>query len=186
MLKCVVRLVAICILSVSMVILNSEINSALAKPMVKKDSKDSNKKAKEKAKEFTLKDQFGNDLVYKFPKQKLSILAFGDKDGADQLENWIRPLYEKYTDKIDILGIAELSIVPGIAKGIVRGMIKKKSKQAVGLDWSGAVSKSFSYQKKQANIILIDKEGSIIHKQIGAMTEEKLKQLEDEIDLLLK
>jgi AhpC/TSA family len=142
--------------------------------------------AADKAKDFALKDQFGNTLEYKFPREKVTILAFGDKDGSDQLEAWIRPLYDKYTDKVDIMGVAELSAVPAIARGIVRAMIKKKSKKAVMLDWEGKVSKDFKYEKKQANIILIDKNGNIIAKQIGIADEAKLKTFYVEIDKLLK
>lgn len=142
--------------------------------------------AAEKAKDFSLKDQFGNTLEYKFPREKVSILAFGDKDGSEQLEAWIRPLYDKYTDKIDIMGVAELSAVPAIARGIVRAMIKKKSKKAVMLDWEGKVSKDFKYEKKKANIVLIDKNGNIIAKEIGIADEAKLKTLYAEVDKLLK
>jgi hypothetical protein len=142
--------------------------------------------ASDKAKDFSLKDQFGNNLEYKFPREKVSILAFGDKDGSDQLEAWIRPLYDKYTDKVDIMGVAELSAVPAIARGIVRAMIKKKSKKAVMLDWEGKVSKDFKYEKKQANIVLIDKNGNIIAKQIGIADEAKLKTFYAEIDRLIK
>ena len=140
----------------------------------------------DKAKDFSLKDQFGNTLEYKFPREKVTILAFGDKDGSDQLEAWIRPLYDKYTDKVDIMGVAELSAVPAIARGIVRAMIKKKSKKAVMLDWEGKVSKDFKYEKKQANIFLIDKNGTIITKQMGLADEAGLKKLYAEIDKLLK
>jgi AhpC/TSA family len=142
--------------------------------------------AVDKAKDFSLKDQFGNTLEYKFPREKLTILAFGDKDGSDQLEAWIRPLYDKYTDKIDIMGVAELSAVPAIARGIVRAMIKKKSKKAVMLDWEGKVSKDFKYEKKKANIFLLDKNGNIIVKEIGAADDTKLKTFYAEIDKLLK
>ena len=87
---------------------------------------------------------------------------------------------------MDILGVAELSSVPNIAKGIVRGIIKKKSPQAVGLDWDGKVSKSYNYQKKQANIILIDKQGNIITKEIGALDDTKREKFYKELDALLK
>jgi hypothetical protein len=142
--------------------------------------------AADKAKDFSLKDQFGNVLEYKFPREKVTVLAFGDKDGSDQLEAWIRPLYDKYTDKVDIMGVAELSAVPAIARGIVRAMIKKKSKKAVMLDWDGKVSKDFKYEKKLANIILIDKSGNIIIKEVGVADEAKLKKIYTEIDKLLK
>ncbi len=139
----------------------------------------------EKAVEFSLKDQFGTVYDYKFPREKVSILAFGDKDGSEQLENWIKPLVEKYDAELDIQGIAELSAVPSIARGIVRGMIKKKSKFPVMLDWKGAVSKSYNYEKKKANIILIDKDGTIIFKDTDAADKDKLDKLYKEIDKLL-
>lgn len=143
-----------------------------------------------KAAEFALKDQFGNELSIKFPRQKVIILAIADKDGSEQLEEWIRPLAEKYSakyaDKLDIQGIAELSSVPGIAKGVVRNFIKKKSERPVMLDWSGAVSKSYSYEKDKANVFLIDRAGNILVRAVGAADAVKLEELYLEIDKLLK
>lgn len=141
---------------------------------------------KERAAEFSLKDQFGNEFAYKFPKEKISILAFADKEGSEQLENWIRPLVEKYEDRIDIQGVAELSSVPGLARGIVRNILKKKSPRAVMLDWSGDVSKSYNYQKDQANIIVIDKQGNIIAKAVGGADDAKLARIYKEIDALIR
>ena len=140
---------------------------------------------KQKAADFSLKDQFGTVYDYKFPREKVSILAFGDKDGAEQLENWIRPITEKYDAQIDISGIAELSAVPSLARGMVRSMIKKKSKFPVMLDWKGEVSKSYNYEKKKANIILIDKTGVIIFKDTDIADKDKLEKLYKEIDKLL-
>lgn len=179
--NCVQKYLLTLLFAISLVVANF---SVIANPLG--DTAKDKKAAKPKAVEFVLKDQFGKELAYKFPKDKLSVLAFADKDGSDQLDAWIRPLYDKYSDKIDILGVAELTAVPGIAKGIVRGMIKKKSPKSVGLDWDGKVSKSYAYQKKQANIILIDKDGNILLKEIGAVDNTKLEKFYKEIDALLK
>lgn len=141
--------------------------------------------ADNKAKEFSLKDQFGKVHDYKFPREKISILAFADKDGSEQLEAWIRPLYEKYGDKIDIHGVAELSAVPSIARGIVRVMIKKKSKHSVMLDWKGEVSKNYSYEKDKANIVLIDAKGNIVAREVGATDAKKLDEFYKKVDKLL-
>ena len=141
---------------------------------------------KMKAADFSLKDQFGKVHDFKFPKEKVTILAFGDKDGSEQLEAWIRPLYDKYQDKIDIHGIAELSSVPLIARGIVRSIIKKKTTYSVMLDWEGKVSESYKYEKKKANIYLIDKKGMVVVKEIGAADAARLDTLYKEIDALLK
>lgn len=142
--------------------------------------------SKERAVEFSLKDQFGVETAYKFPREKVSILTIGDKEGAEQLEAWIRPLAEKYGDKIELHGVAELSAVPGIAKGIVRNIIKKKSSHSVMLDWSGDVSKSYGFKKDSANLFLIDKQGNIISRQTGAATPAQLQALYAQIDGLLR
>ncbi len=143
-----------------------------------------------KAAAFTLRDQFGNELSFKFPREKITIFAFADKNGSDQLEDWIRPLVEKYSvkdaDKIDIAGIAELSSVPGIAKGIVRNLIKKKSERSVLLDWNGDVSKSYNYEKDKANIILVDRQGNIISREVGTANAAKLAKIYQAIDRALR
>lgn len=141
---------------------------------------------KMKATDFSLKDQFGTTHEIKFPREKVTILAFADKDGSEQLEGWIRPLYERYTDKIDIYGVAELSSVPLIARGIVRGIIKKGTNYPVMLDWEGKVSKAYSYEKDKANIYLISKTGTVVLKKTGVANEKELNSLYKEIDQLLK
>lgn len=141
---------------------------------------------KERAAEFSLKDQFGTTYDYTFPRAKISVLAFSDKEGAEQLEDWIRPLFEKYQDRIDIRGVAELSAVPSLARGIVRGMIKKKSKHPVMLDWKGEVSRNYKYQKEVANIVLINQDGLIVTREIGSADAGRLDKFYREIDALLK
>jgi len=138
-----------------------------------------------KASDFSLKDQYGKTYYIKFPREKVTILAFGDRDGSEQLESWIRPLYEKYKDAIDIYGIAELSSVPAIARGLVRSIIKAKSPYPVMLDWEGTVSRSYKYEKGKANIYVIDKKGSVTAKKIGLANQKELESLFKEIDKAL-
>ena len=143
-----------------------------------------------KAAAFALKDQFGNEFSFKFPREKVTIFAFADKNGSEQLEEWIRPLIERYSakdaDKIEIAGIAELSSVPGIAKGVVRNLIRKKSERPVMLDWNGDVSKSYNYEKDKANLVLVDRQGNIIARETGAANATRLAKFYREIDRVLK
>lgn len=140
----------------------------------------------EKAQPFSLKDQYNNEISFQFPREKVTILAIGDKDGAKQLEEWLRPLAEKYADKVDFQGIAELSGVPGIAKGIVRNIIKKKTTHPIMLDWKGDVSRSYGFQKDNANLFLIDKQGNIVARRVGAINNLRLMAFSSDIDQLLR
>ncbi|MBT9546551.1 MAG: hypothetical protein IV090_14270 [Candidatus Sericytochromatia bacterium] len=73
---------------------------------------------------FSLKDQKGISSLIQFPKNKITVLVFADREGAAQMEKWIQPLYAKYTDQIDIHGIADLSAVPRFARGILKALFQ--------------------------------------------------------------
>jgi hypothetical protein len=139
-----------------------------------------------KAKSFSLKDQFGNSHELKFPREKITVLAFADRSGSDQLEGWIRPLYQRYREKIDIYGVAELSAVPMIARGFVRSVIRKSSNYPIMLDWEGKVSSDNKYEIGKANIYVIDEKGRIQIKKVGAVNDKDLNDLFSKIDYLLK
>ena len=140
---------------------------------------------KDKASNFTLEEQFGNKIGINFPSDKVVILIFGDRKGSEQVEGWVRPLYGKYTDKIYIFGIAELSVVPWAVRPVVRTMIRSKSKTPVMLDWSGNVSKSYGYEKGKANVFVVSKSGKIIATKRGAVSNDVLNELYQEINAIL-
>ena len=155
-----------------------------AKPVKSKKTVES--KLKTKAPAFELEDQFKKKFSFKFPAKKVTVFVFGDRKGSEQIEGWVRPLYEKHTDKIEIYGIAELSAVPGIAKGFVRNLIKSKSKNSIMLDWSGKVSKDFGSETEKANVFVVSKEGEIIAEKRGAATLTELDDLHKVIGGSLK
>lgn len=134
---------------------------------------------------FTLEDQFGNKIAVKFPSNKPVVLVFGDREGSAQVEGWVRPIYGKFTDKLYIFGIAELSAVPWVAKPVVRRVIKSKSKNPIMLDWSGNVSKSYGCEKGKANVFVVSKEGKVIAVKRGAATAAALNDLYKEINRVL-
>lgn len=138
-----------------------------------------------KALSFTLEDQFGKNFAIKFPADKVTVLVFGDRSGSGQIEGWVRPLYNKFTDKIYIFGIAELSAVPWAARPLVRGFIKSRSKNSIMLDWSGKISKSYGYRKNKANLFVVSKSGHIVAEKSGAATNAALTDLYREINAIL-
>lgn len=140
---------------------------------------------KDKAENFTLEDQFGKKISINFPSDKVAVLIFGDRKGSEQVEGWVRPLYGKYTDKIYIFGIAELSVVPWAVRPVVRSMIRSKSKTPVMLDWSGNVSKSYGYEKGKANVFVVRKDGTIVTIKRGAVSNAALNELYQEINAVL-
>ncbi|ETW98208.1 MAG: hypothetical protein ETSY1_19780 [Candidatus Entotheonella factor] len=131
---------------------------------------------------FTLKDQHQTSHHYQFPRPKISVLIFADYAGSTQLENWIRPLYDRYRETIAIDGVADLSKVPKLIRGMVRAAFRDRLARPVMLDWSGAVSTDYHYQKGEANLFVIDPSGHILLKVIGAASHDKLQRIQNAID----
>ena len=138
-----------------------------------------------KAAEFILDDQYNQTHHYRFPQESLSILLFADYTGSAQLEDWIQPIYARYQDTIGIYGVAELSIVPGFLRGLVRSLFRERLQYPVMLDWQGTVSRRYAYQSGQANLFVIDTQGRIVLKLIGAVDTGKLQQVFTQINDLL-
>lgn len=136
-----------------------------------------NPAADRKAANFTLEDQFGNKTSVQFPASKVVVLVFGDREGSEQVEGWVRPLYNKFGNRIFIFGIAELSAVPWVARPIVRGIIKSKSENSIMLDWSGKIARSYGCEKKKANVFVINRDGVVKVEKRGAATPGELRNL---------
>lgn len=138
-----------------------------------------------RAQEFDLLDQHGRALAYRFPKAKVSVLTFGDRRGSAQIDGWVRPLYQRYQNRIDIHGVAVLSSVPTFARGIVRRLFLRRVSYPVLLDWQGKVSQSYGYQSDRATVVVIDRGGKIIFRGAGSASPGEMGRLCESIDRLL-
>lgn len=141
--------------------------------------------APERAMDFELRDQFGKALAYRFPKERVSVLVFGDRKGSEQVEGWVRPVWERYTDRIDLHGVAVLTSVPSLFHGYARRQFRKNVKYPVLLDFKGDVSKGYGYEGDKANVIVIARDGRIAHRAAGAATPDGLNRLYAEVERLL-
>lgn len=136
------------------------------------------------APEFELKDQFGATHQYAYPREKIAVLLIADKEGSEQVSTWVVPLHERYKDRIDIDGVADLSAVPGFLRGAVRFFIKRGAEHPIMLDWDGAVCGDFVCVSGKVNVFVVNKDGGICLTLQGAANDSLLKQLYTEVDRL--
>lgn len=136
------------------------------------------------ASDFALENQFGSLISVEFPSDKPVVLVFADRESSNDVEAWVMPIYDKFSDKIKIYGIAELSGVPGFVRPLVRGMIR--SEYPVLFDWTGEVSEEYGFEKNKVNIFVIGKKGKITAAKRGTATIKELEFLLKKITALLK
>lgn len=138
-----------------------------------------------RAPEFELRDQYGNTEAYRFPNGRVNVLIFGDRKGSGQIEAWVRPLYDRYQNRVNIKGIAALSSVPSLARGMVTRIFKSQVKYSVLLDWTGDVTKSYGYESGKANVFVVAPSGEILLRINGAATQQGLDQVKAQVSRAL-
>jgi hypothetical protein len=140
----------------------------------------------EKLSDFELTDQHEKARSYRFPKSKVTVMTVADHKGSDQLAPWIERIYDRYETRIDIDGVADVSMIAKPFHGIFRAAFRKQLKRSVMLDWTGDIVKQFDYAKGVPNIYVIDRRGRIVASASGEVTDSRLKELTREIDRALK
>ena len=138
-----------------------------------------------RAMDFELRDQYGKPLAYRFPKERVSVLVFGDRKGSEQVEGWVRPVFERYEGRVDLHGVAVLNSIPSLFRGYARRQFKKQIKYSVLLDFEGDVSKGYGYERDRANVYVIARDGTVVYKATGAATPDGLGRVYAELDRLL-
>lgn len=136
----------------------------------------------EKLQNFELTDQHVRTRRYEFPKAKVTVMTVADHKGSDQLAPWIQRLHDRYKERVDIDGVADVSMVPKPFHNMVREAFRKQLTYSVMLDWGGSVVKQFGYAKGVPNIYVIDRGGRIVKQVAGPVSNEALRGLTRQID----
>lgn len=127
--------------------------------------------------DFELTDQDAKVRTYRFPKDRVTVMTVADHKGSDQLPVWIQRLHDRFGKRIDIDGIADVSMIPRPFHGIFREAFRKKLTYSVMLDWGGSVVKKFGHSKGVANLYVIARDGRILRHMAGPYNEESAQVL---------
>jgi len=136
-------------------------------------------------KDFALTDQDAKTRSYRFPKSKVTVMTVADHKGSDQLAPWIQRLHDRYEKRIDIDGVADVSMIPKPFHAMFRAAFRKQLSYSVMLDWDGAVVKQFAYTRGVANLFVIDRDGRIVKRLSGPLSTSAERELTREIERAL-
>ena len=100
-----------------------------------------------------------------FQKQKLPSWPSLIAKAPSNSRRGFKRLHARYEKRIDIDGVADVSMIPEPFHGGLREAFRKEVTYSVMLDWDGSVAKQFGYTKGVANIYVINRRGH------GAMRE---------------
>ncbi|MCS7079158.1 MAG: hypothetical protein NZ585_03795 [Chloracidobacterium sp.] len=125
------------------------------------------------SKTFTLTDQYNRPHTIAFPMSKPLVLMLGDRGGSKQIEPWVRELYQRYGDSIEIQGVAILRGVPPLIRPMIRSQLRSRAPKSVLLDWSGNVADMYHCRSDVCNVVVIDRQGRIATIVRGGVSAER-------------
>jgi hypothetical protein len=126
---------------------------------------------------FKLRDQYGVEHHVEFPREKVCYLTVADRRGSKELDAWIEPVAKQFGDRIDVVGVADVSSVPRPLQAMVRDHFKKSVAHPVLLDWSGDVVRGIGMLARKANIYVVSSDGAVALHQSGPADKEKLQRV---------
>jgi len=132
---------------------------------------------------IVLRDQFNEKHEIAFPRDKAVLFVVADRKGSEHVEPWVRAAYERHEDSIDIEGIASVTGVPKVLRGVVRTIFKEGlDEKPILLDWDGNVCDQFGYEGGDVEVHLIDPDGLRTFSVRGPYTEERFDSLCDALE----
>jgi hypothetical protein len=138
--------------------------------------------AGKKAPTFTLVDQFKKSAKIEYPSKSVNVFILADREGSKQVEAWVRRVFDKFGERIEIRGIALLKGVPVALRSTVRYMFKRQVSYPVLMDWDGEVTSQFPFKPGQACVVVVDTSGRIVASEYGAVIDESFKRVQTAID----
>lgn len=134
---------------------------------------------------IALRDQFDAPLTLAFPTTNIIFLTIADKAGSEQIAGWVAPVKERFDTRVEICGIADVSAVPRLLRGLVRSRFQKAQSHPVMLDWSGDEVRAFGCVSDQVNVFVLDGEGRILKRIVGPVNEAALREVLQVLDQAL-
>lgn len=137
---------------------------------------------------FSLEDQFGVRHQVAFPTRTITVMTFADREGANQLEPWIRGFKEhKFdTNRVALCGVADVRRVPSFLRGLVRRRFAEHYSHPILMDWKGQIAARPLLKSGVANVLVLTPEGVLSRQFSGAATPELIRELSSSIQQLLQ
>lgn len=134
---------------------------------------------------FTLADQFGTEHHHAFPRARPLLLLVGDRQGSEQVDDWIPVLKKHWGGRADIAGIADVRGAPRFLRERITDAIRRKRPKPVMLDFEGKVVAVLDLVARRANVFVIGLDGTVVAKIAGEVDDARVVGIRDALEPLL-
>ena len=128
------------------------------------------------AEPFTLDDQYGTAHRIEFGNgTRATVLLFADRGCMDSVRPWVERLVGDFGERVRVLGIAAVGVVPSLFHGVVRGLLQ--GQPSVLIDWDDRVSHRFGYDGGRCLLVVVDASGRVSERVTGPLSDPRYAQV---------
>jgi hypothetical protein len=135
---------------------------------------------------FSLTDQYERTHHLAFPSPKPTLLTIADRKGSAQVSAWVQPVSEWFGERVSIVGVADVSKVPGMLRGRVRKAFREQISHPVLLDWQGIHCRTLNSEGDRVTVLLLSPQGEIRLRLSGPATPSGLDRVKQAIESVLR
>ena len=138
---------------------------------------------------FKLKDQFGREYSEESWGDSTIVLFGSDKGGLEFNKIWAKAVRDSLKaankfEKIKLVGLSDLRIVPFFLKRLVYAKLPKNRKKGVLLDWQGIFPQTYRFVPDACNILIFNSAKELVHQSaVHQFDPEKLSAILEKIAL---
>lgn len=135
------------------------------------------------APDFTIKDQYDQELQLSSQRGQPVLLIYGDRLGSDYMGVWAAAVRNSAeASSVKIIRIANLRAIPSLMRSYVKRQFMKphgdgKPNAPVVLDWEAEVAKLYGFTEDLTNVYLIDAQRKLRYTASGKGTPDETRKL---------
>jgi hypothetical protein len=119
---------------------------------------------------FQLPDQFRHEHVVVFTNAPLQLLTVADQKGAVGMDPWIDAVKTRFGTNLPMIAVADVSKVPRLLRGFIRGKFVDRYPYPVLLDFTGDTIAAWRPQTGEPNLYLVAQDGNVLGRFVGQAT----------------
>ncbi len=112
-----------------------------------------------------------------FTNAPVRLLTVADQKGAGQMDPWIHALKERFGTNFAMIAVADVSKVPRLLRGFVRGKFVERYPYPVLLDFSGDTVSRWNPMPDTPNLYLLAPDGRVLWRRSGSAAETDVASL---------
>ena len=132
-----------------------------------------------------LRKQFYAPQHLSSPSTNMTLLTISDRKGSEEVDGWSSALKPLYAGHFDFRGPANVAGIPGLFHARLRARFEETGEYPVMLDWSGKVCAQFGYKPGTANLLVIERDGSIRARLCGSANPAAIASFRTAVDARL-